>query len=856
MDIAADAAEKKLWTLLDAFPLPAFQVDATGTVVAANRSAEQLLNLAQAEMVGRRYDQPAIEVAEVDGSPIDFDLSPVPRALAGETVRDYSVRAMVEGREEPLYLCLNATPLYADGANISGALITAHDVTDTHLAREEAKRTGARLEAVLDNTTMAVFAMDDRQSCIYANSAAEQMTGYRFEEMQGRPLHDVVHHTRPDGSHYPIEDCPIDRAFPEDNQVRGEDTFVHADGRFYPVAFTASPIRDAASRTIGTILEVRNVEEELGQRRALEILSRTAAAVAGELDQDRLVQTVVDAGVEISGAGFGAFFYNVLDEGGARYTLYALSGAPRSAFEKYPMPRATAVFDPTFKGEGVVLSRDIRQDDRYGKNEPYMGMPAGHLPVRSYLAVPVISRAGEVLGGLFFGHAEPGVFRPEHVDRVQSLANLAAVAFDNARLFQSNQRELTQRVRAETDLRELNAELERRVAEEVAERSKAEDALRQTQKMEAIGQLTGGVAHDFNNLLTVIMGGLDTIRRSDSPDARVRRAADLAWQGAQRAETLTSRLLSFSRRQALQPRALDLNAVVRDLTELLHRTLGEQIEIEGVLVPRLWRVEADPGQFETAVVNLGVNARDAMPAGGKLTIETSNVALDEAYQALDAEVRPGQYVMVSVSDTGCGMDRDTLARVFEPFFTTKDVGKGTGLGLSMVYGFVKQSGGHVTIYSEPGEGTTVKMYFPRFYGDLASEPHSPVERNIPRAVQGEVILLVEDNDDVRAYSTSVLRDLGYEVLEASDFKSGLALLNSAPRIDLLFTDVVLPGESGRELADAALKILPNLKVLFTTGYSRNAIIHQGRLDPGVHLLPKPFTFEQLACRARDVLDRG
>lgn len=485
-----------------------------------------------------------------------------------------------------------------------------------------------------------------------------------------------------------------------------------------------------------------------------------------------------------------------------------------------------------------------------------MGMPAGHLPVRSYLAVPVISRAGEVLGGLFFGHAEPGVFRPEHVDRVQSLANLAAVAFDNARLFQSNQRELTQRVRAETDLRELNAELERRVAEEVAERSKAEDALRQTQKMEAIGQLTGGVAHDFNNLLTVIMGGLDTIRRSDSPDARVRRAADLAWQGAQRAETLTSRLLSFSRRQALQPRALDLNAVVRDLTELLHRTLGEQIEIEGVLVPRLWRVEADPGQFETAVVNLGVNARDAMPAGGKLTIETSNVALDEAYQALDAEVRPGQYVMVSVSDTGCGMDRDTLARVFEPFFTTKDVGKGTGLGLSMVYGFVKQSGGHVTIYSEPGEGTTVKMYFPRFYGDLASEPHSPVERNIPRAVQGEVILLVEDNDDVRAYSTSVLRDLGYEVLEASDFKSGLALLNSAPRIDLLFTDVVLPGESGRELADAALKILPNLKVLFTTGYSRNAIIHQGRLDPGVHLLPKPFTFEQLACRARDVLDRG
>lgn len=341
----------KLRTLIDAIPLPAFQVDITGTVIAANRSAEQLLNLPQAAMIGTRYDQPALEVADVDGSPIDFDRSPVPRALAGETVQDYAVRAVIQGREEPLYLCLNASPLYAEDSSVRGALVTAHDITDQHLAKEEAKSVGARLGAVLNNTTMAVFVMDERQHCIYANAAAEQMTGYRFDQMQGRPLHDVVHHTHPDGSHFPIEDCPIDRAFPEDNQVQGEETFVHADGRFYPVAFTASPIVDDASRTIGTILEVREIEDELGQRRALEVLSRTAAAVAGELDQDRLVQTVVDAGVEISGAGFGAFFYNVLDDAGARYTLYALSGAPRSAFEMYPMPRATAVFHPTFTGQ-------------------------------------------------------------------------------------------------------------------------------------------------------------------------------------------------------------------------------------------------------------------------------------------------------------------------------------------------------------------------------------------------------------------------------------------------------------------------------------------------------------------------
>jgi PAS domain S-box-containing protein len=844
-----------LSALLEALPLPAFEVDRSGTVVSANGEAERLLGLSRERLLGSRYDQPALDVAGVDGEPIDFDRSPIPRALAGEIVRDYALRTQVAGRESPLFLCVNASPIVDERGAVSGALVTVHDITEQHLAKEQTKRLGDRLEAVLNNTTMAVFVMDERQHCIFANAAAEQMTGYGFHEMQGRPLHDVVHHTRPDGSHFPLEECPIDRAFPEDLQMQGEETFVHADGSFYPVAFTASPIRDDASRTVGTIIEVRNIEEERRRRSALQILSRTASAVAGELDLDRLVQTVVDAGVEISGAGFGAFFYNVLDEAGARYTLYALSGAPRSAFEQYPMPRATAVFHPTFAGEGVVLSADILQDERYGKNEPHQGMPAGHLPVRSYLAVPVKSRSGEVLGGLFFGHPEPGVFGQNEADWVESLANHAAVAIDNAGLFKAGERELARRVQAEAELRDLNADLERRVAEEVAERSKAEEALRQAQKMEAIGQLTGGVAHDFNNLLTVIMGGLDTIRRTDIQDGRLKRAADLSWQGAQRAAALTDRLLAFSRRQPLQPRTLDLNLVVRDLTELLHRTLGEQVELEGVLAPRLWSVEVDPNQFESALVNLAINARDAMPGGGKLTIETSNAALDEGYQAIDAEVKPGQYVMVSISDTGSGMDQETLTRVFEPFFTTKEVGKGTGLGLSMVYGFVKQSGGHVTIYSEVEVGTTVKLYFPRHYGDVVAKSEATTKTAIPRAVPGEVIVLVEDNDDVRAYSSSVLRELGYHVLEAADAVTGLAVLREAERVDLLFTDVVLPGPSGRALADSALELLPGLRVLFTTGYSRNAIIHHGRLDPGVDLISKPFTFEQLACRVRDVLDR-
>ncbi len=415
--------------------------------------------------------------------------------------------------------------------------------------------------------------------------------------------------------------------------------------------------------------------------------------------------------------------------------------------------------------------------------------------------------------------------------------------------------ETTARVAAEEALRELNATLEQRVADESARRAATEEALRQAQKMEAVGQLTGGVAHDFNNLLTVIIGGLDTVLRAKPEETvRIRRAADMALQGAQRAASLTARLLAFSRRQPLAPKPVDLNLLVRDMTELLHRTLGEQVELEGVMAQRLWLAEIDPNQLESAILNLAVNARDAMPEGGKLTIETANTALDESYVARDSEVVAGQYVMISVSDNGVGMPRETLARAFEPFFTTKDVGKGTGLGLSMVYGFAKQSGGHVTIYSEVGLGTTIKLYFPRFLGEGVADD---AEEALPPPGQGEeVILVVEDSDDVRAYSVMVLRELGYNVLEAADATSAMTILGRTPRIDLLFTDVVLPGRSGRVLATAALESRPDLKVLFTTGYSRNAIVHQGRLDAGVNLITKPFTFDQLAARVRDILDAG
>ncbi len=386
----------------------------------------------------------------------------------------------------------------------------------------------------------------------------------------------------------------------------------------------------------------------------------------------------------------------------------------------------------------------------------------------------------------------------------------------------------------------------------------AREQLYQSQKMDAVGQLTGGVAHDFNNLLTIIIGNLDNAKRTletwqDGAKARLQRAIDHALAGAQRGATLTGHLLAFSRRQPLEPKVLDVNKLLNQMSAFLRSSLGEAVQLEVVGAGGLWQVEADAAQLETAILNLAVNARDAMPNGGKLTVEASNVLLDENYCAKNAGVRPGQHVQIAVTDNGMGMPGDVVSRAFEPFFTTKETGHGTGLGLSQVYGFVKQSGGHVKIYSEPGQGSTVKIYLPRAYGKKPGEQPSP-NGSAPRAYGKETILIVEDDDDVRAFICETLEELNYVVLEAGDTPSALKVLDQAERIDLLLTDVILPGRNGRELASAALGKRPGLKVLFMTGYSHNAIIHQGRLDEGVQLIQKPLTQTSLAAKIRDVLD--
>ncbi len=543
------------------------------------------------------------------------------------------------------------------------------DTTARNCAARELGLTTQRLNAIINNTMMAIFMMDSRQHCVFMNAAAEQLTGYTLAEVTGRPLHDVIHHTHPDGRHFPLEDCPIDRAFPEENQVQGEETFIHKSGRFYPVAFTASPIRDETGVAIGTVIEAREISEELRAREALH-------------------------------------------------------------------------------------------------------------------------------------------------------------SFNDA--------------------------LQKRVAEAIEARSKVELQLLQAQKMEAIGKLTGGVAHDFNNLLQVVRGNLEFLARdvagNDKAETRVRNALTAVVRGAK----LASQLLAFGRRQPLEPKPINLARLMRELDDMLQRVLGDGVEIETVTAGGLWNCLADPIQVENAVLNLAINARDAMDGHGKLTIEVGNASLDDAYVAQHVDVTAGQYVMIAVTDTGCGIAPDKLEHVFEPFYTTKPEGQGTGLGLSMVYGFVKQSGGHVKIYSEVDQGTTVRMYLPRTRQEEALAASSVVE-----AVSGsETILLVEDDLGVRETAAEMLSDLGYRVLKSKNADSALAVIESGAEIDLLFTDVVMPGVlRSTELADLFMQRFPNSAVLYTSGYTQNAIVHAGRLDPGVELLSKPYSREDLSRKIRQVLDR-
>ncbi|WP_338923267.1 response regulator [Pseudomonas silesiensis] len=455
------------------------------------------------------------------------------------------------------------------------------------------------------------------------------------------------------------------------------------------------------------------------------------------------------------------------------------------------------------------------------------------------------SRFGPQLGNVTF------LERPFHPVTLISLVTTALRG--RRRQYEARDR-LIDLSQSELRLQNTLETLEQQVEERTAQLRNNEEALRQSQKMEAVGQLTGGIAHDFNNMLTGIIGSLELLRRrlargrTEDLDSLI----DLGVTSANRAAGLTHRLLAFSRRQSLDSKPVQMNTLVISMGELLQRSINESIQLDMQLSEQLWVAEADPNQLESALLNLVINARDAMPDGGQLVVKTSNRHLDRAFTLAHSNLDPGDYVMLSVTDTGCGMPQSTINRAFDPFFTTKPIGQGTGLGLSMIYGFSKQSRGHVAIQSEVGNGTAVSLFLPRFGGDLPRDVPADVH-HAPSAQDGETVLIVEDDPAVRVLVSTVLSDLGYAFVEAADADSAVPILDSAQRIDLMISDVGLPGMNGRQLAEIGRQYRPELKVLFITGYAEHAAVRGGFLDPGMQMITKPFTFDLLTAKVREMI---
>ena len=706
------------------------------------------------------------------------------------------------------------------------AVERARAVAETHASE-------ARLRAVVEAAPVGL---------IFASAPDGEITGHNatVERLLRHPViasPDVEHYTdyvayHPDGRQVAGHEYPLARALAGEERPELETLYRRGDGSLAYVRFIAAPIRGPDGAIAGGVVASLDIDRE----RRTELRQRLFLTLADRVRALSDPRAIIAATVEVLGrhlrvnrAGFGEV------DAAARTISYAADytdGADPLAGPYRLEGFGRGNLAELESGETTVYS-DMRVDPRTWDAKP----PSA---TRAAIAVPLV-RDGILRAILSVADLDVREWRTDEVTLVEEVA---------ARTWDA-----VERARAEAALRDLNATLERRVEERTAELFAVEEALRQAQKMEAVGQLTGGIAHDFNNMLAVVLGSLDLLgRRLAEGDARARRYVDAATDGARRAATLTQRLLAFSRRQPLQPEPVDANRLVAGMSDLLRGSLGGGIQLETVLAGGLWALNADPNQLENIILNLAINARDAMGGEGKVTIETHNCHLDDRYVAAEIGVTAGQYVLIAVTDAGAGMTPDVLAKAFDPFFTTKGVGQGTGLGLSQVYGFVKQSGGHVKIYSEVGVGTTVKLYLPRLVGAAVPAVADGDAAPVPGGDAAELILVVEDEAGVRAVSVESLRELGYRVIEADGAAAALRLLEAHPDVALLFTDIVMPEVNGAKLAEAARALRPDLKVLFTTGYTRNAVVHNGVVDPGVALIGKPFTFEALAAKVRSVLD--
>jgi PAS domain S-box-containing protein len=766
------------------------------------------------------------------------------------------------------------------------------DVTEQEQTRQALKESEERFRAVVDNSPTKIHIKDADGRYVLVNRQAEKLFGITDRNARGKTTHDIFATEQADA--FAAHDQAV---LQSGTTVEAEEEWLQEDRvrTFLTVKF---PIRDHSGKivsvgAIGTdITERKRAEEALqeSERRYRDLIEGSDFGIQiGSPDRGRLFANLACAKL---------FGYDSVDE---------FLAVPRGdTIPDYDRDRVAGYREALIEGSMSATSYEMRALRKDGSIAPlqvflrrirWEGENAIH---RTFIDLTERVRAEEArleserryhdliensglgihislaMGGrIFINDALVHLLGYESSEEMfMMLPNKLVAAHDRGKVDQyrmaANELDRgslqydTDFLRKDGSIIPLHViinkivwngeEAIQRTLIDLSERKQLEEQLHQAQKMEVVGHLTGGVAHDFNNILTAITGNLelaaDQVEPTSEVGAMVERALGAAWRGA----TLTERLLAFSRRQALAPQVIHARALAEGMIDLLHRTLEESVSIEFIGSDDLWMCEADPSQLENAILNLAINARDAMPDGGKLTIETENISLDEDYATAQAEVTPGQYVMIAVTDTGAGMSQEILGQVFDPFFTTKEIGKGSGLGLSMVFGFVKQSGGHVTIYSEVGVGTTVKLYLPRSRGGKpASLPSGPLD--VPRA-RGEIILVVEDDPSVRTLSVALLSDLGYGVLEAADGPAALLVLETSPQIDLLFTDVVLPGGMrGPELAAEITRRRPRITVLYTSGYTENAIVHQGRLDEGVDLLNKPFRRDDLARKVRAVLDK-
>lgn len=766
----------------------------------------------------------------------------------GEGVSAYEQMLPMQraGGPAETYWDYSFTPILDESGVVLGVLNQGHEVTHRVLHSRQREAESVRQQRMFEQAPGFVTILAGPEHRFeFVNNAYKLQFGERqylgqpirevFPELLGQGYYERLDAVYRSGERFVAEAMPISLGLE------------HGSTRY--LDFVYEPVLDNLGKVTGvfcvgfdvTRAHVAKIALEQ-ETRTLEILRELNSTFASDLNLERIVQSLTDAGTDLVGAAFGAYFHNVLDETGEYLKLYTLSGADRADFEKLGHPRATAIFAPTFLNQGVVRSDDILADPRYGLSAPHRGMPEGHLPVRSYLAVSVVSRSGKVLGGLFFGHPEPGRFTAQQERLMVTLAANAAIAIDNARLF--------------LQVQQANETLEERVAQRTEELIHTHEALRQSQKMEALGQLTGGIAHDFNNLLAGILGSAELLERKLGQQAGpeiLHKLTDAIQVAAKRAAALTQRLLAFSRRQTLDPKPTAVNQLVEGMEDLISRAVGPSIGVQISTAPSCGVTRIDAVQLESSLLNLAINARDAMPHGGVISIGTEKIELD-AFAASRLDLPAGDYVAVTVADTGTGIAAADIKRIFDPFFTTKPIGQGTGLGLSMVHGFVRQSGGQVEVISQEGEGSCFRLLLPSFDGS-APAPRAP-ERQAPTRVgqQGARVLVVDDEATVRELVVDTLRSAGYEVLHAPDALSALRLIEREPPLDLLVTDVGLPGGmNGRQLADATRTGQADLKVLFITGYAERTVLGEGFVDGVTEVITKPFALTALEDKVAQML---